>query len=710
MPRLPSVDNFNVNASVRPAVQFDSTITPQIGTLGLQQVQKAAEAIGQAGHQIVAQESHALDQAMTMRAQAAFNDLQAAAMDLTDGEAGYVKLKGGQIFNPDWGDSFEGKYLGDLKRKTSEIAQNLPEQAREKFLSKADPFALNFQQNLRNYGAKQTYIYEKDVHTQALDLAKRNALFSEDSQQLQQSLDQIKSIRLSLSQMDGLSGEAESKADQSDVLFNIIARHVQGNNPEQADQILKTYGKDLDPDHVLKANDIIKKSLGQKTAFSSVAIASNQFYKTANPSDSDLLYESILRAETNKKQFNALGEPMISPKGALGIGQLMPDTAKEVAIKNNIPYDKNRLRTDEAYNRDLGSRHFSDLVQEFKTAPLAIAAYNAGTGAVKNAMQKAEKNGGDWLSYLPKETQDYVPKVLDHFEKSKARRNIMSEQDFIQSARDSAKTDDPETLHMVENEAKRHYRDLKSQIDLQDQDNLAKAFDQFSKDGFVDPIFFQTLSPENKTKVSKYQTDVVNGKYIQTDWQKFNELMSKPDLLVTANLNALKADFNESEFKALETKKNDILKEDLSKVQSTSSLIASSLEKYGYQNARGNSGSDQKKRQEYGIGLSMINNAIRVEQQNLGRPLRQSEMEQVIADTLTPVKLTQKSWFGEDTTQDIRVIDAAKIDPKDIQKVIVPQATEQRLIFDFKQKYKTEPSDLDIKRAYLQAKTMGLLP
>jgi len=80
-----------------------------------------------------------------------------------------------------------------------------------------------------------------------------------------------------------------------------------------------------------------------------------------------------------------------SHKGALGLAQLMPTTARNLRVDPNDPYE----------NLDGGARYLSRQYKEFKSWRLALAAYNAGPGAVK-------EHGG-----VPpyKETQNYVKKI-----------------------------------------------------------------------------------------------------------------------------------------------------------------------------------------------------------------------------------------------------------------------------------------------------------
>ncbi len=93
----------------------------------------------------------------------------------------------------------------------------------------------------------------------------------------------------------------------------------------------------------------------------------------------------------------------ISPKGAIGVMQLMPGTAKDLGV------DPNDVRQ----NIEGGTKLLRDLLVQYQNDPdqvrKALAAYNAGPGAVA-------KYGG-----VPpyRETQQYVEKVLKNYQGAK---------------------------------------------------------------------------------------------------------------------------------------------------------------------------------------------------------------------------------------------------------------------------------------------------
>jgi len=94
----------------------------------------------------------------------------------------------------------------------------------------------------------------------------------------------------------------------------------------------------------------------------------------------------------------------ISPIGAIGLTQVMPNTARAMG------YNPAELARSPALQIEAGAKYLSQMLLRFKSIPLAVAAYNAGPGAV-------EKYRG-----IPpyKETRAYVNRVMSMFAKHEA--------------------------------------------------------------------------------------------------------------------------------------------------------------------------------------------------------------------------------------------------------------------------------------------------
>ena len=106
------------------------------------------------------------------------------------------------------------------------------------------------------------------------------------------------------------------------------------------------------------------------------------------------LIHAVISAESGYNPFAR------SRKGAAGLMQLMPETAKRYGVKN---------RLDPAQNISGGARYLSDLIRMFNNdVQLAVAAYNAGESAVVRA-------GNRIPPY--QETMTYVPRVMSYYRK-----------------------------------------------------------------------------------------------------------------------------------------------------------------------------------------------------------------------------------------------------------------------------------------------------
>jgi hypothetical protein len=130
------------------------------------------------------------------------------------------------------------------------------------------------------------------------------------------------------------------------------------------------------------------------------AIDPSEFYRT-----------KIITQESGGRQFDENGNPLTSSAGAIGIGQIMPNTAPEAARMAGLPWDEERYRNDPDYNAALGEAYFLNMYDRFGSLDLASAAYNAGPGRLSSALDRAAAMGGSYLDYLPEETQNYVTSV-----------------------------------------------------------------------------------------------------------------------------------------------------------------------------------------------------------------------------------------------------------------------------------------------------------
>ena len=121
------------------------------------------------------------------------------------------------------------------------------------------------------------------------------------------------------------------------------------------------------------------------------------------------------------RQESAFNSAAISPSGALGLMQLMPGTARDVAGRMGVPFIQDKLTRDPAYNVGLGSQYLSEMLQRFGGSyELALAAYNAGPNRVARWLDSiGDPRAGkidmvDWIEMIPfRETRNYVQRIME---------------------------------------------------------------------------------------------------------------------------------------------------------------------------------------------------------------------------------------------------------------------------------------------------------
>ena len=125
-----------------------------------------------------------------------------------------------------------------------------------------------------------------------------------------------------------------------------------------------------------------------------------------------LLLQGLMRQESRFQH------KVVSRSKAVGLCQLMPGTAKEVAKSISYPTPDFDMLCNPEYNIELGSKYLSGLLKQFEgKSHLAVAAYNAGPGAVSKWLKANPNTDPDWfIESIPyQETQKYVVNVFENY-------------------------------------------------------------------------------------------------------------------------------------------------------------------------------------------------------------------------------------------------------------------------------------------------------
>ena len=109
-----------------------------------------------------------------------------------------------------------------------------------------------------------------------------------------------------------------------------------------------------------------------------------QIYQEKYNIDENLIY-ALIKAESN------FDNKAVSNRSAVGVMQLMEETAKDVAKKNNIEINYDNIKEELLkvdVNINIGTRYLASLLEKYGNKEVALAAYNAGIGTVDNWIDK----------------------------------------------------------------------------------------------------------------------------------------------------------------------------------------------------------------------------------------------------------------------------------------------------------------------------------
>jgi soluble lytic murein transglycosylase len=159
-------------------------------------------------------------------------------------------------------------------------------------------------------------------------------------------------------------------------------------------------------------------TIARRAAESGVALFDTAFPVVDLGTTGSIERALALAVTRQESSFNAAA---VSPSGALGLMQLLPGTARDVAGRLGVAFIQDKLTRDPAYNVQLGSQYLAEMMQRFGGSyELALAAYNAGPNRVARWLETIgdPRNGKidmvDWIEMIPfRETRNYVQRIME---------------------------------------------------------------------------------------------------------------------------------------------------------------------------------------------------------------------------------------------------------------------------------------------------------
>jgi soluble lytic murein transglycosylase len=264
-----------------------------------------------------------------------------------------------------------------------------------------------------------------------------NLLFSEAGRDIYSFYGQLSHMRLG-KKLDNLKKDKKFDPNIAKKIknnkFYIISKYLTKAKANRlADQFL-VFSIDNVKDYELLASIAQKFHYKKNNLFFATKVANKAYkygkilidssYPTIQTINDEWLLEKTM-VNALVRQESMFNHQACSPAGAIGLMQLMPKTAQQIAKWNNIDYSAQKMLDNQELNILIGQHYLIYLSKWFEHNPiLVLAAYNGGMGNVKKwtakygnpAKFKYNDSIIDWIEMIPfAETRGYVQKVLANY-------------------------------------------------------------------------------------------------------------------------------------------------------------------------------------------------------------------------------------------------------------------------------------------------------
>lgn len=671
--KIPTYDTLQVGQATTPNSRFTAP-SPDQFMGGVRQAaqlgQAASQALDTAGRiqlDVMQQEQDKLDTAAILDATTRLSQFE---NDSLYGESGYLTRKGKNAMGlaadaQKAHDDFTKQVTADLK---------LNERQQLAFVKIATQRRQSLAGTLGNYELQQrnAYVLEQADASLAQDVENaRRAAGNPDV--IDMMLGNSEATIRATAQLGGFSAEKTDQAilaQRSRIRTAALASMVE-KDPRAAQAYLDKFRDDFTAADFAKAEQVIVPAVKKVDAIDAAEVA----YRVAGIT-ADSVFQGMIGQESRGRHFDDKGQPLTSPKGAVGVAQVMPDTAPEAARLAGLPWDENRYKTDPQYNLALGKAYYNAQVQKYGDPLIAAAAYNAGPGAVDGWLKKygdptkGEIALAEWIAKIPyKETRNYVAGLVRDGTGGGVDRSTTQAVAALQGIRD------PEVRGMAEKLVREKLAADKQARDEQYAgalDQAAAIVQQSGSFANIPPSLWAQLKPEDRAKLQQ-------GPVKSSDPNTLAMFEFQPETITVQNVQKARPNLTESDFRKYMAIAQDPKRDD--KVFEVS--IDSDMFKLGIAQAGIEFDGDKQEKATQELDLRMkFKRMIDQEQQEKKRKLTMDEKQALLGMLLKPVKIRaiENSWFGgpSPTTMDVPFFRV-----KNQQNVIIPSETRRRIEQDF---------------------------
>lgn len=716
MPVVPTYENLRTGVAQQGIQAFSAPSGPSGAEIAGQQMGQMGQALSQAGaagSRIAMAMQEQVDQ---VRVNDAVNQARQAAQDLAyNPQTGYLNLKGHEALERPEGKALPEEYGQKLQDHLTALESKLStDTQRQAFRANAQALHTQFLGQAQSHMLGEFRSHAMSVQDGTIALADNDARLHWNKPDLiAPALGAAKAAVVEKGRVAGWSAsqtEAALLTTTGKVHSAVIMSALENGNPTYAMGYLERNKAEMTADDILRVQGHVHKEMWQQAAAGAVSTATADAVPKMAPTHFDRMVHITAMAESGGRETDAQGRTITSPKGAQGVMQVMPGTNKDpgYGVKpaaDNSPEERARV----------GRDYLQAMLRVYGDPAKAWAAYNAGPGALDKAM-KASRNEhtgqpGDWLAFMPKETQAYVAKNMKALGSGEAPA-APTELDFVNRALAALPPGTPaQAVEITRTRASQQWGVMSKSLNEKAEAAIASAqrFLAGNPGATVDQVPANTLdairqfAPGKLDDLMKYADAVGKPEALKTDLRLYNRLESNPQELAKmsdAQFESLRAHLEPTDFKHFSRQRGEARKGAPEKstesidVGAMKAALDSRLASLDIQaNPRANDSAGQER---IGGIRQFVRTSIFEAQRATGRKFTQDEVEQHI-DKLFTASVEMKGLLWGTNTQNLMAMQLGDL----------PSGAEEGLRQALINAGNRKPTNTDILNLYRKLNTRG---
>lgn len=674
MPRVPSLDTFQTSLAAGPTGRFSAPQGAAADGIAARQGAQMGQALSEAGQ---AASRIALDmqqEANRVRVIDAVTQAKERLFDLQYGEQGLTRAKGFEALQRPGGKLLADEFDESFTSQIGEIEQALGNDAqRQAFREQAGQMRVQLRGDAMRHTAQEFKTYQSATYDAAASAAKRQIALSykdlADDGLVSQG---VQTVTAAVKEKARLLGMPQTWADEQ-VIQEVSSAHrlaiktaLENDEIELASGYLNKHKGSMTADDQLTVRTVLDKEMRTRVAVQVGSQVVGELAPKLQPSDMDRLVGITMQTESGGRRYGKDGQLLTSPKGARGEMQVMPGTQRDPGFgvtpaRDDSPEELARVGRD--YLRAMVKRYDGDPAK-------AWAAYNAGPGALDEALMRAKASptpGASWLTFMPGETQAYVAKNLKMLEEgagAPAAPTLLDVQAAVRSRLgDNA---DPLVVKAAMQHATQQWEVAHKAVSERNDAMEAEAQRLLLANGgrFQDlPASVRSALPPGKVdNLMTFAGKIAKGENVATDWSLYYRLASDTELLARTNLGVLRDRLAPAEFKQLTGQQADLSKGDDKRTHllNAKGVLDQMLRENGIDPSPKDT--DKKGAQKVGQMLATYQDRIALREAQLGKKLGDKELREEAAALFKPVKVSGFLGFSTETP-------AGMVKPEDAVRV-----------------------------------------